>query len=265
MAHIKSDTKAYIIETTHNLTLDKDRCLSFWYYEDGESEFTLSVYQSEDTFERQLTSYKSQLESRKKWTLMKLNVEMSTYSYNAGKGKFKLEMFEIHINNLFFSAVNLKIVYNQPGKGDIDFIKFAIDDIQIRPELCSHQSDFVYNFENGYDDLDMEKLQPLRSYAVSINRPSYNPNNNYPSVDHTTGTDSGKYFLFTPKARILKSNYYQNTLSIMNLKSDMNGPKCVRFAYQMTSNITFKAFTISEYQYNYDYAHKNSSKIWESL
>ena len=147
----------------------------------------------------------------------------------------------------------------------MDFIKFAIDDINVRPGLCSHQTDYVYNFENGFEDLDLENIHPLKSTAGTTYSPTYYNNPTYPLFDHTIGTKEGTYFLFRPKDLYRNSDFYQNSLGIMDLKGDASLTKCVRFAYQVTQNVTFRVFKLAEYEYNYDYEHRNSSMKWQSL
>ena len=146
---------------------------------------------------------------------------------------------------------------------DNQFTIFAIDDIKITPGLCSHQSDFVYNFENGYEDLDIEKIRPLTMTTARLFSPRLSVSRLYPQYDHTRGTEEGYYFLFETDT-FLTTRYYELSVSILNLRTDSNDPKCVRFAYQRTANVTFSAFVLPEDDFNYDYAHNNYSRVWNS-
>src|SRR6218665_3749848 len=120
-----------------------------------------------------------------------------------------------------FSAYGIRIQYVQTTDTDATkkaFSEFAIDDIKLTPGLCSHQTDFVYNFENGYEDLEVDNIRPLNSYAVLTFKPAYSSSTGYPKVDHTTNTDQGSYFLFRPDNYYTKGSFFENSLSILNLK-----------------------------------------------
>ena len=140
---------------------------------------------------------------------------------------------------------------------------FAIDDIKVTRGLCSHETDYVYNFEKGYEDLDVEEIVPAMIDIASIHSPYYSPDKIFPKFDHTLGTSAGHYYLFDPSTS-LKHNFYEMSLSIFDLKSDTRDKKCVRFAYQRTENVTFAAYVLADYESNYDYQHNHYSRVWYS-
>lgn len=142
-------------------------------------------------------------------------------------------------------------------------MKFAIDDIKVRPGLCSHTYEYVYDFEDGYEDLEDGTIQPLQNYATRIFQPSFWIAKNLPSFDHSTCTNKGNYFLFQPQSYLKRFTYYENSISILDLKFSQK-QKCIRFAYQISPNVVFKIFSLSEYEYNYDYAHNDNSLVWQS-
>lgn len=84
MAQIKSDDTQYTLETTKNISLKNDRshCLSFWYYEDGEGGFMLKIYSSVFKLSERL----SQIEKRKKWSLIQKSIDLQDEP--GIKGKF---------------------------------------------------------------------------------------------------------------------------------------------------------------------------------
>ena len=176
--------------------------------------------------------------------------------------------FEIIINHQLIIDYTLKIEYcadcgrNADGVGDATFSRFAIDDIKVRPGLCDHETDYVYNFENGIEDLQLENIQPRKSRVLNTYSPSLRMDNTFPAFDHTRYSEQGTYLLFRPSADLTLSKYYRNTIAIENLESDGGSHKCVRFAYQLTAGTILKAFSISDNDMDYDYENRNVSMLW---
>ena len=139
---------------------------------------------------------------------------------------------------------------------------FALDDIAVHTGLCKHQHDYIYSFANGYDDLDVEFIQPVgssigqRLRARSIQ--------GAPTTDHTTNTADGYYFLF------MNTNYieplptvYIDTLSMTDIPRDTFETKsCIRFAYQKYGNVTLRVF-ISPINANVNY-YTYAPNLWKT-
>src|SRR5699024_9273205 len=70
------------ITSTKSLVYDKDHCMSIWYYEDGESPFSVYLYALMPSQDKVLKFYTSALENRQRWNLIKANV-LYDPSYNA--------------------------------------------------------------------------------------------------------------------------------------------------------------------------------------
>mgnify|MGYP003590286821 CR=1 FL=1 len=74
--------------TTTEMKYDKDRCLTFWYYEDGQNPFEISVSRINKDKEELTSQYKSQIESRKKWTMLKIDLQLPNYEVGSDESKF---------------------------------------------------------------------------------------------------------------------------------------------------------------------------------
>ena len=65
--------------TSHlDLKFDKDHCLTFWYYEDGEDPFVLQVFNQLPKYNVLVHQYDSAIENRRRWSLVKADVMYSS-------------------------------------------------------------------------------------------------------------------------------------------------------------------------------------------
>lgn len=154
------------------------------------------------------------------------------------------------------AAAQLQIRYTPSSLRLKQFSIFAIDDIVVRPGKCQHKHDFVYTFANGYEDLDVEFIQPVRGSIGQLVRPSFTHVAGAPTIDHTTNSADGYYFLFMNRYTFAPTTYI-DTLSMMDLEPDIGGSQsCIRFAYQKVGNASVKVFIapINSYTYYYRYA-----------
>ena len=68
---------SYDIVSTVNVTYDKDHCLIFWYYEDGEDPFNLNVYMQAPINYVIAYRYRSAIENRLRWNLLKVDIQFN--------------------------------------------------------------------------------------------------------------------------------------------------------------------------------------------
>ena len=124
------------------------------------------------------------------------------------------------------------------------FSIFALDDIQVRPDMCQHKHDYTYTFENDIEDLELEYIQPMdRKKIGGWYRPSDGDKvDGAPETDHTTNSAKGGYFLFMKRDGLSDSTANLDTLSMTNLPKDDALYSCVRFAYQTYGNAILKVF-----------------------
>ena len=137
---------------------------------------------------------------------------------------------------------------------------FALDDLMLRPGKCQHQHDYVYTFANGFEDLEMEYIQPIQNGIGRLFMPSSDHilSSLAPSVDHTTNSEQGYYFLFMNSDSNPAPITYIDTVSMLDLPPDSRrSQSCIRFAYQILGNVTLQLFTapLDSYTYYYRYAH----------
>lgn len=142
---------------------------------------------------------------------------------------------------------------------------FAIDDIQIRPGLCSHHFGYTYTFADGTEDLDLEYVQPVtETIGSSVVPKKYDHAYPIPAMDHTTNSEAGAYFLFMNSLKYTPNSAYIDTLSMMNIPANRPGQSssfCVRFAYQkMGPAVTLRVFAPPVHSYDYS----KYSFIWEA-
>lgn len=139
----------------------------------------------------------------------------------------------------------LSILYQPSSLRLGQFSIFALDDIKLRPWRCSHQYDYTYTFAIGYEDLELANIQPLIGGLGALETPSINgPRINAPTVDHTTNSEKGTYFLFMNNANLMAPTTYISTLSMVDIEKDQMGDSCVRFAYQTKGNASLKVYLI---------------------
>ena len=130
------------------------------------------------------------------------------------------------------------------------FSVLAIDDIAVRPGKCAHQHDYMYTFTLGYEDLELEAQQPLRGSIGDLVTPRYIHRHGAPTADHTSNSDQGTYFLFMNDADRMAPTTYIDTLTMRSLPAEQS-ESCVRFAYQMTGNVTFKVVVMEANSFDY--------------
>jgi len=164
------------------------------------------------------------------------------------------------------TVTNVTIVYIPSRERQRQFQVFALDDITIRPGLCSHRHDYTYTFTLGYEDLDFETIQPLTTPAGELVMPKLAHPNGVPPVDHTTNTERGTYFLFMNTNRFVPTTYV-STLTMNNLPAqrggeDEEGTTCVRFAYQMAGTVIFNVVLAQQFHAINDY--HGLEPIWEA-
>ncbi|OTF83630.1 hypothetical protein BLA29_001619 [Euroglyphus maynei] len=131
------------------------------------------------------------------------------------------------------------------------FISFAIDDIRIRPGRCQHLNDYSYSFTNGLDGLELEQIQPLGEIdAYLINFPTIDAHDErkqfpsgIPQEDHTTYSIKDGYYLgfMNKKTKTIPMDYIDR-LSIENVPADVSQRSCVRFAHQLSGNVSLKVY-----------------------
>ncbi|OTF71156.1 MAM and LDL-receptor class A domain-containing protein, partial [Euroglyphus maynei] len=207
---------------------DKHRCLTLWYYNDGEDPFYISFYQHfiGNNQTKLIGRYGSTMETRR-WQLIKIDIP------------FSVEMKKSN-------RTNIQLVYRPSSKKF--FSIFAIDDIKVRPGQCGHHHDYVYTFTKGIEDLQIEQLQPLNSTKMA-SRIYPNPTDhfqNVPSFDHTTYTSNGYYFLFRNSPQNFRE-FFVDTLQMRQIPRQYNGYKiCVRFAYQSFVNAYFSIYQLPD-------------------
>lgn len=141
------------------------------------------------------------------------------------------------------------------------FSIFAIDDISVRAGKCGHQNGYTYSFELGYENLDLEAIQPMAQLTGTVVTPYLNMVKGTPPIDHTTYTDHGSYFLFMNNAKPSPPTTYVETLSIPAMQID-HSQSCVRFAYQLKGNVTFKVLIVPNNQ-NIDH-YEDCFPQWQS-
>ena len=66
---------SYDITSTVNVTYDKDHCLTFWYYEDGEDPFQVKVFMQTPSYKLAANWYSSAIENRRRWNLIKSDIQ----------------------------------------------------------------------------------------------------------------------------------------------------------------------------------------------
>jgi len=100
----------------------------------------------------------------------------------------------------------------------------------------------------------MEYLQPVRGGIGQLFTPQYDHSaTGAPSVDHTTNSEKGTYFLFMNRYSFTPTTYI-DTLTIMDIEPDRSTDGgCVRFAYQKYGNATLKVMAASTKAYTYYY------------
>ena len=136
---------------------------------------------------------------------------------------------------------------------------FALDDFEVRPGKCPHHHDYVYTFEPGLEDLELEKIQPTSSRASRLESPSFNVISGAPKTDHTTRSKNGFYYLFMNTADTYPTTYI-DTLSMTGLPED-NVATCVRFAFQSSGNVTFRVSY--EPENDYDGGPRSWLQLWQ--
>lgn len=67
----------YLVSSTKTLYYDKDHCLTFWYFDDGEDSFTLQVYMATPRVNVTLNQFSSAIESRRRWNLLKADIQLN--------------------------------------------------------------------------------------------------------------------------------------------------------------------------------------------
>lgn len=216
---------SYKIEMTQPIEYingDDTYCLRFWYYEDGENEFTLSVVMETAANEtRTLNRYTSTLES-KRWKVIVADVPWDT--------------------SIRDKTIKLSIVYS-PGRKQF-FSVFALDDIEILKGVCPHQHDFTYTFAGGLDNLQLLKVAPAedtttKEAARVFNCKTKTSGETVPGFDHTTYSNNGAYFLFQAPKKAPASLFYRDALFLRDVPQDVSGQlSCIRFAYQYTGNVS---------------------------
>lgn len=65
---------SFLLSSTQNITYDKDHCLSFWYYEDGEDPFSIYSYIVLPSYNAVIGRYTSAIENRRRWNLIKADI-----------------------------------------------------------------------------------------------------------------------------------------------------------------------------------------------
>lgn len=75
----------YNVQSTQNITYDKDHCLTAWYYEDGEGNpFNLGVYMVLSQYNVVANDFSTAIENRRRWNLLKADIQYnSAYKTNS--------------------------------------------------------------------------------------------------------------------------------------------------------------------------------------
>lgn len=160
-----------------------------------------------------------------------------------------------------FVATKVILTYLPSSERVKQFQVFAIDDIMVRPGRCQHRFDYIYTFNNNFEDLEFEAIQPLTGSIGFIISPQYKPLPGVPLVDHSTNTEKGRYFLFMNMYQFVATTYI-STITIADLPADKSDT-CLRFAYQMKGNVTFKVVLAEDYNYINDYS--NVAPLWRAV
>lgn len=231
---------SFSISTKVPLKYDKDHCLTMWYFEDGEDDFQVQILNKLPKYTVLVHQYNSAIENRRRWSLVKADIPFSV-NYNV-------------------TQTNLIIRYSPSSTRMRQFSIFALDDIRVRPGKCQHQFDYTYTFGIGYEDLDLETIQPLsgsigRLYTSSSEAEK---RSNVPQIDHTTNSAKGTYYLFMNENHQAQTTYI-DTLSMPHMKAETS-ESCVRFAYQIAGNVNFKVFVMVEDSFDY----KSQTPVWTS-
>lgn len=140
------------------------------------------------------------------------------------------------------------------------FFVFALDDIMVRPGKCQHKHDYVYTFTRGFEDLELEFIQPLQNGIGGVFSHASDHQSLAPAVDHTTNTENGAYFLFMNQGNFAPTTYI-DTLSMVDLPREIGTQSCIRFAYQIYGNVTLKVFIAPAYASTYFYRY--SPVLWK--
>lgn len=212
----------------------EDHCLYLWYYEDGEGDFSITVNVQEVVNNTVSLAYvyQSTIESRARW--------------NAVKAFISAELAN--------KQVKLSIHYRPSASRLQHYHVFALDDITVRPGFCSHQYGYTYTFTDGFEDLNVEYLQPVSAGIGKIVTPAQYKiltNVSIPATDHTTNSPFGKYFLFANRGDDVTTTYI-DTLAMMNIPPLKSGQYlCLRFAYQLSGNATLNVYSMAVDSYQY--------------
>lgn len=239
------------IMTALALNTTADHCLSFWHYDDSEFNYMVVVKISDSKeLESEMGEITLQPENRRKWNFYKVD-------FTEMKLRHPLKPF-----NIVIRFANQDVNGIKTPEELVQYTKFAIDDIKLRPGLCGHQTDYVYTFDSTFEDLQVENIQPVVSNSFDLFNPESKPDS-IPAFDHTSG--KGKYAKFHSYSTGLHENDYNaNSLSIVNLQPDNDLAKCVRFAYQLSPNVTLKAFVMSSNENEYDFEHDDQQLAWHA-
>lgn len=137
---------------------------------------------------------------------------------------------------------------------------FALDELVVRPGKCKHLHDYVYTFANGYQDLELEYLQPISRGIGQLVTPQRIQPKGAPPVDHTTNSAGGTYYLFKNDNTFLPT-IYKDVLAMIELPVD-SSYSCIRFAYQSMGNATFKVYSVPKNAYTTYYQH--AVPLWKT-
>lgn len=147
--------------------------------------------------------------------------------------------FTAKLTILLYLAFSLTIHYKPTAIRQKHFSIFALDDIVVRPGRCKHLHDYVYTFTSGYQDLELQYIQPIDRGIGELRTPkSDHKPAGAPPVDHTSNSPNGTYFLFMNTKRAAPTTYI-DTLALVDLPED-DAFTCVRFAYQTVGKVTLK-------------------------
>ena len=225
-----------------------------WYFEDGEGDFTVQILnQLPKQYNILVHQYSSAIENRRQWSLVKADIPLSA-GYNA-------------------TQINLAIKYVPSSRRLQTFSIFALDDLKVRPGRCAHQFDYTYTFSLGYEDLDLEALQPLKGSIGQLFSPANAADDRRmskaPQVDHTTNSAKGTYYLFMSEESNSgsggnhkvgsKTTADIDTLAMPSMEAETSD-SCIRFAYQMKGNVSFSVLVMVTD--NYDY--RSQTPVWSA-
>lgn len=231
---------SFPISTKVPLKFDKDHCLTFWYFEDGEDDFQVQILNKLPKYSVLVHQYSSAIENRRRWSLVKADIPFSI-SYNV-------------------TQTSLIIKYSPSSIRMRQFSVFAIDDIKVRPGKCTHQFDYTYTFGIGYEDLDLEAVQPLSGSIGRLYTPISEAEKqpNVPQIDHTSNSAKGTFYLFMNEKHQTLTTYI-DTLTMPHMKAETS-ESCVRFAYQIAGNVNFKVLVMVEDSFDY----RSQTPVWSS-